>query len=85
MRKMVWMRHPNLMDREPREVPESAMRFHINAGWELVPEGEEPKPGVEPTEGEQADQSQEQSEERRGGTSRTSRRAKAEDKKEASE
>lgn len=82
--KKVWMRHPNLTDREPREVPESAMRFHINAGWEQVPEGEEPnQPGDEPTEGEQADRSQEQSEERKGGTSRTSRRAKAEDKKEA--
>jgi hypothetical protein len=51
----VYMRHPALEDREPVEVPVSAIPFHVNAGWEVVeapgeggvPEAEE-KPIAEP-------------------------------------
>lgn len=80
--KKVWIRHPNLDDRDPIEVAESSLPFHINAGWEQVPEGDEPPQPGEPTPDQKAEESQEESEERK--TTRTSRsRTKAEDKKEA--
>jgi hypothetical protein len=82
------IRHPNLPGRE-REVAASAEPFYVNAGWEVVTDEEEekvsPEEGGEPSESEQADKSQEQSEERKGGSARTSRRTKAEDTKEAKE
>ena len=39
--KRVYMRHPELADREPVEVPASAVPFHVNAGWEVVESPEE--------------------------------------------
>lgn len=78
--KKVWIRHPDLGDRDPIEVAESSLSFHINAGWEQVPEEEEPKPEGQTTT-EQAEDSQEEQEERK--STRASRSRKAEDKKEA--
>lgn len=83
------IRHPDLPGRE-REVAASAEPFYVNAGWEVVTDDENdeavsPEEGGEPSELEQADKSQEQTEERKGGSARTSRRTKTEDKKEADE
>lgn len=32
----VWISHPKLTDRDPVEVPASALQEHQRAGWELV-------------------------------------------------
>lgn len=44
------MQHPNLEDRDPINVPVSAVPMHINAGWEVV---EAPGEGGVPAEVEE--------------------------------
>jgi hypothetical protein len=76
--KKVWMRHPGLPDREPRQFAESSVPFHVNAGWEVV---DSPEEGGGPTEQQQVDDT-EAKDDARGASTRKRAAKSAEDKKE---